>query len=427
MTAPPDLPDGALTVAHVGLSANGDTNPSYRSTCLADVEPEHVRWLWPGRLPLGKLVVLDGDPDIGKSTLALDIAARVSMGRPMPGEELACVPASAVVLMAAEDGKADTIRPRLDVAEADVARVHHFDSVARVDDDGNVRWVPPTLPDDVAALEALIGGTGAVLVVVDVLMAYLSGRADSHRDQDVRRALAELADLADRTGVCIVLLRHLRKSRGSAMYAGGGSIGIIGVARAGLVAAVDPDDETGERRVLAVVKSNLAAKPTALAYRLVSDAVNPDVAKVEWLGTSAHTADSLMVVPDGEERPELQRAKDFLLGHLNTDGHLSTEVLDVARNGHGIAEKTLRRAHHELGVVAFQRDRKWWWKLSSDGQMANTDAWPSEHLNLGDHNSDRPGFACPQCGEPAAGLYGIDEPRVCLDCWHRNRAEAEAP
>jgi hypothetical protein len=149
-----------------------------------------------------------------------------------------------VVLLAAEDGLADTIRPRLDAAGAAPTRVHHLDTVPTYDAEGHVvAWVPPSIPEDLTALEALIVQNGAVLVVIDVLMAYLTDRVDSHRDQDVRRALAQLADVAERTGACIVLLRHLRKSRGLAMYAGGGSVGIIGVARAGMVAAIDPYDE----------------------------------------------------------------------------------------------------------------------------------------------------------------------------------------
>ena len=189
--------------------------------------------------------MLDGDPSVGKSTLALDLAARVSTGRPMPGEEVATLGASNVILLAGEDGLSDTIRPRFDAAGGDPARVYHFDAVRRVSDDGALTCVTPTIPDDLPVLEMLIADTRAALVIVDVLMAYLSGRYNSYRDQDVRRALAPLVEIADRTDACVVLVRHLRKSRGLALYSGGGSIGIIGVARAGLIAGVEPGDESG--------------------------------------------------------------------------------------------------------------------------------------------------------------------------------------
>jgi len=94
--------------------------------------------------------------------------------------------------------------------------------------------------------------------------------------------------MADRAGCCVLLLRHLNKTAGgSPMYRGGGSIGIIGAARAGLLAAPDPDDET--RRVLACIKSNLAAAPDALGYRLV-DSPDHGCARVEWLGHSPHSS-----------------------------------------------------------------------------------------------------------------------------------------
>lgn len=336
--------------------------PSFRSTRLADVEPERVTWLWPRRLPRGKLVTLDGDPDVGKSTLALDWCALITTAQPFPGEDLACVPASDVVLMAAEDGLADTIRPRLDVAGADVTRVHHFDAVARVDDDGNTIWVPPSIPEDLPALEALILATGAVLVVIDVLMAYLSGRADSHRDQDVRRALLPLAELADRTGACIILVRHLRKSRGSAMYAGGGSIGIVGSVRSGMVAAAALDDESGRRRVLARTKGNLAEGWSSLAYIITADdPMGP--ARVEWLGEVDTTADALMAFPDGEERSKLQSAKALLTERLSAVCTLSRELEEEAREALDVSRRTLITARQELGVVAFQRGKQWRLKL----------------------------------------------------------------
>lgn len=332
---------------------------TYQATTLADVQPERVSWLWPGRLPLGKVVTCDGDPSVGKSTVLVDIAARLSTGRPMPGETKAHVPASDVVLMSAEDGLSDTVRPRLDAAGAEVARVHHFDGVQCYDDNGKPTGIaPPAIPADLVALEQLIADTGAKLVVVDVLMAYLHGAVNSHKDQDVRRALSQLAAVAERTGSCIVLLRHLTKGSAgsSALYRGGGSIGVIGLARVGLTAGHDPADETGERRILAVAKCNVAEKAGSVAYTLVSD---PDrgCARIEWLGESGLSADEL-VAPhqSAEERSAVDEAAEWLQSVL-TDGPIQAAVLRGLAQNEGISWASLKRAKDKLGIE-HKRDDK---------------------------------------------------------------------
>jgi len=133
-------------------------------------------------------------------------------------------------------------------------------------------------------------------------MAYLGGDVNSYRDQDIRRALAPLAKLADRTGAAVVVIRHLNKGSGvSPIYRGGGSIGIIGAARSALLVAKDPDAPDSGRCALAPLKGNLAAPASALAYHVAVDA--DGVPRVEWEGASSHTAAALLAVPaDDAER-----------------------------------------------------------------------------------------------------------------------------
>jgi hypothetical protein len=158
---------------------------------LAEVTPERVAWLWPGRIAIGKLTALVGDPGLGKSTLALDLAARVSTGAPMPDDSPGV--AGGVVILSAEDGLADTIRPRLGAAGADLSRVVALTGAR--DSRGALRF--PSL-DDLPAIGEAIARLDARLLVIDPLMALLPGRADSHRDQDVRSVLAPLAQLCPR-------------------------------------------------------------------------------------------------------------------------------------------------------------------------------------------------------------------------------------
>ncbi len=336
---------------------------------LSAVEPERLRWLSRGRLAAGKLTILDGDPGLGKSTLLADWAARVSRGQPLPDGD-ACPPRG-VVLLSAEDGVADTIRPRFEAAGADLDRVLVLQAVPDALSSPGIGRLP-TIPDDLHRLEEAIADADAALLILDPLMAYLGDHTNAHRDQDVRRALAPVAQLAERTGVAVVLVRHLNKAQNTqALYRGGGSIGIIGAARCGLLVAVDPDDP--ERRILAPTKSNLARPPVALAFRLVP-MPGTDVARVEWLGETGHTAAALLATPDDEARSERDEAKAWLHDALADGPVAAKELRDRARRD-AIADRTLDRAKAALGVRATRHggvgsDGHWQWALPLDAEGA---------------------------------------------------------
>jgi predicted ATP-dependent serine protease len=164
-------------------------------TLLSEVAPERVEWLWEGRIPKGKLTVVDGDPGTGKSAMITDLAARVSAGRPMPDGSTGGV-AAGVVILSAEDGLADTVRPRLDAARGDPAGVLAL--TTKYDD--NARDLLLSLPKDIPLIAQGIERIEAELVTIDPLVAYFGNKTDSHRDQDVRRVLADLAALAECAG-----------------------------------------------------------------------------------------------------------------------------------------------------------------------------------------------------------------------------------
>ncbi|MDQ6617392.1 MAG: AAA family ATPase [Actinomycetota bacterium] len=402
----PDVFDGNATKAAEEVSP-----PRPVLVRVADVQPEAVDWLWPGRLPLGKVTVLDGDPGLGKSTLTLDVAARLTTGSPMPDGHRLDGPSGAVIL-SAEDGIGDTIRPRLEAAGADLGRVFVLDAIA--DPDGPPR--PPSLPGDMAAVAEAVALAGASLVVIDPLMAFLHAAVNSYRDQDVRRALHPLKVLAEQTGAAVVLVRHLNKSAGTtAVYRGGGSIGIIGAARLGLLVAADPDDP--ERRILAVAKSNLAVIPPSLAYRLVTDEAH-GVARIAWEGTSAHTADALLVNPaSDDERAEQDEARDFLLDYLADGRQRATDAKKAAKAA-GIAERTLDRARHRAGVTSqregFGPGSVCWWEIHTrqpDGHNRHT-RQPSDSGDYGDCGPGRGDYGGGG-GSLPPGLVDLPRDQVC--------------
>jgi hypothetical protein len=310
--------------------------------CAADVRSERVQWLWPNRIPLGKVSIIEGDPGLGKSTVGLYLASRVTTGRKLP-DGSSC-PLGGVVILSAEDGEGDTMRPRLDAAGADVKRVAFLRGVRATD--GEVNFIE--LPAHIDALRVAVKQYSAKLVLIDPLSAYWGGSINSWKDHDVRRALAPLTRLAEELGVAIVLIRHLTNGQGPAIYRGGGSIGIGGAARSVLLVAPDPNDK--KSRILATVKSNLCPTPPSVCYTL--EEAPGGVASVLWEGVSPHNADALVTAPPNQEaRSALDVAKEFLRVELG-GGPQPTKTINKLARENGISLKTLERARAELGVIA---------------------------------------------------------------------------
>lgn len=326
---------------------------------MSDVVPESVSWLWLDRIPFGKITILEGDPGLGKSLLTLDLAARLTTGAELP-EGRPCHPGH-VLILSAEDGLTDTIRPRLDTAGADVSRVSVLTAVRAA----NGQEEFPSLSRDVEQVEQAIhemgGETG--LLIVDPFMAYLGdSEVNSHRDQDVRRVLAPLAAMAERTGWAIIVVRHLTKLQGSqAIYRGGGSIGISGAARSVLLVAKDAKDPL--RRLLASVKCNLSRAPQSLAYRIEIDAKG--FPRLAWeTGTVDVTADQLLAVhPEGRSWSALGEAEHLLRESLARGPKPEEEVRSELLS-RGISVVTYKRARVSLGVESCKVGFDGGWVLS---------------------------------------------------------------
>jgi len=341
-----------------------ELQPEEIGKLLSGVEPEEVSWLWPSWLALGKLALVDGDPGLGKSAMTLDLAARVSSGKPFPDGAECESSGAGVVLLSAEDGLADTIRPRLDAAGADTTKILALATVP--DEDGHDRLL--SIPEDLALIEKGIRRVGARLVVVDPLMAFFSGDTDSHKDQGVRRALAPLAGLAERTGAAVLVIRHLNKAAANnPLYRGGGSIGIIGAARMAFVVGKDPQDEN--RRVLASTKNNLAMPPASLMFGL-EEAERGSVC-VNWLGQSDVSAKDILATPQDQEHADARSEAVEFLNDVLADGPMPAKQVVEEADDAGIAEKTLRRAKKLLDVMVYRESAtgegrgsgRWMWKL----------------------------------------------------------------
>lgn len=325
---------------------------------LADVAAEPVDWLWHNRIPLGKITLLAGDPGLGKSMLSLSIAATVSRGGDWPDASEFDGPAQAgkVLLIGAEDGLADTIRPRLDAAGADVANVLALEGVRSFDGQGKPTITPLNLRENLPTIARALEQEPEIrLIVIDPISAFL-GQTDSHSNAEVRALLHPLSELATAHRVALLLVAHLNKGTNSskAVYRLNGSLAFPAAAR--VVWLVCRDQADAQRRLFLPVKNNLADDQKGLAFQI-------EAGRVVWeAGPVEQTADDAMSEPDRANKCD--EAQEWLR-ELLTAGPMTVGEVEAEAEGAGIAKRTLRRAREELGIRPYKAGYQgaWLWAL----------------------------------------------------------------
>jgi RecA-family ATPase len=353
-------------------------------TLLADVQPEPVEWLWPGRIALGKLTMLAGDPGLGKSMTTLDMSARTSRGAPWPDTPQTPQPVGSVVLLSAEDDLGDTIRPRLDAHEADCGRIVALTSVKGSDGDGDYNRAVD-LSRDVERVAAAIDSVGDCrLVVVDPISAFL-GRTDSHKNAEVRAVLAPLAALAAQKRVAVLGVTHLTKGERAAIHRAMGSVAFVAAARAAWV--VCPCKANPRRRLLLPLKNNLASD-SAVGLAFTIEGYGPNGAPVVcWEAEPVTTTvdEALAVEPRkrGPSAGDREYAEAWLRSTLANGPRLVQDVTDEAVNAKGITKRTLERARQAIGVVAYRNENRGPWFLALPGTPPERQIDP-RHKQLGD-------------------------------------------
>lgn len=346
------------------------TSSKPRLKSFDEIPDEAIEWLWPGRIPFGKITIIDGEPGVSKSTLTCDIAARASNGDAFPGENSPMTGPQRVIMLSGEDGAGDTVKPRLRSHGAEMSHVYVWEGPSALHD-GQWKKRFPSFPSCAVDLEEGVNEVEAKLVVIDPLAAFFDADIMTNNDASVRRALASLAGLAQRTGAAILLVRHLNKNTANnAINRGGGSIGIIGAARSAMVAANDPKDPS--RRILAPVKQNLAKMPLgSLAYVVDSDDANK-CPHIRWDGSVDITADELLSSQHSKAEPSaVDAAEEWLSDYLSTGPRTNDEVTNVGKmEGHSWA--SIRRASARLDVTKKNTGRgtPWIWSVAENNDLA---------------------------------------------------------
>lgn len=328
-------------------------------TLASDVKIKRVRWTFENWIVLGALNLLAGREGLGKSTLAVWIAAKVTQGT-LPGE-LYGTPRH-VIYLATEDDPAFTVAPRLKAAGADLDRVLFLSVHTETSTEGVV-----SLPSDMAELERVIAEHDVALVVLDAATSVMDAKLDGHDDRKVRQFLEPLAQSAGRMDYSVLGICHFGKRDG--VDTGKlilGSVAWSQVARS--VLAVALNDETGDL-VITNTKKNLAPDTKSAAARVVSQSVVTDdgdteVGRIEWLGeTDVDARDLLEGGDENGDRADWSEAENWLFDYLTQEGRASAKKLKADALAVGIKDHSVKRAARKLKVVysdeGFPRTSVW--------------------------------------------------------------------
>ena len=329
---------------------NRRNEPNLKLINMEQVEIEKIDWLLYPFIPFGKVTIVQGDPGEGKTTMVLQIIAKLTKGEavlPSGGDEPALEAKTVdlepvnVIYQTAEDGLGDTIKPRLLSAGADCSRVMVID-----DNDQAL-----TMMD--ARLEEAIIKTKARLVVLDPIQGFLGAAVDMHRANEIRPLMKRVAVLAEKYHCAIILIGHMNKnSNGKSSYRGLGSIDFQAAARSVLIVGRIKDEP--EIRVVCHVKSSLAPEGKSIAFRLDKDT------GFEWIGEYDISADDLL---SGDNRGQkVHEAKEFLKEILVSGSVAQTKVAEEAES-RGIKKKTLWNAKKELEIESVKIGNQWFWTL----------------------------------------------------------------
>ena len=329
---------------------NRRNEPNLKLINMEQVEIEKIDWLLYPFIPFGKVTIVQGDPGEGKTTMVLQIIAKLTKGEavlPSDSDEsdleektMALEPVD-VIYQTAEDGLGDTIKPRLLSAGADCSRVMVID-----DNDQAL-----TMMD--ARLEEAIIKTNARLVVLDPIQGFLGTAVDMHRANEIRPLMKRVAVLAEKYHCAIILIGHMNKnSNGKSSYRGLGSIDFQAAARSVLIVGRIKDEP--EIRVVCHVKSSLVPEGKSIAFRLDKDT------GFEWIGEYDISADDLL---SGDNRGQkIHAAKEFLKEILASGSVAQTKVAEEAESRR-IKKKTLWNAKKELEIDSVKIGNKWFWML----------------------------------------------------------------
>ena len=300
---------------------------------MEDVVSKEVEWLWYPYIPYGKITIIEGDPGEGKTTLFLKLAAALSRGLPLPCDDDKEYEPSHIIYQTAEDGIEDTIKPRLEKAGADCSMIRVIGETDK----------ELSMTDD--RLEQAIIETGARLIILDPIQAYIGATVDMHRANEIRPVLKHLGIIAEKHNCAIILIGHMNKASGSkSTYRGLGSIDIQATARSVLLVARLRDKPN--IRIMAHDKSSLAPTGDAIGFEMTED--NGMVC----IGPYDITIDELLSGNEGRGKKKLDIAENFIKEYFGPNKIIPSNEIMMEAAKRSIKRNTLLSAKKKLGITS---------------------------------------------------------------------------
>lgn len=310
---------------------------------MDQVPIEEVQWLWYPYIPYGKLTIIHGDPGEGKTTLILRLAALLSQGESLPCDDRPQEPVK-IIYQTAEDGLGDTIKPRLLAGDADCAQIKVIDETE----------ASLTLLDE--RVEQAISETGARVMILDPVQAYVGTGVDMNRANEVRTVLAQLSRIAEKYKCAMILVGHLNKAQGTkSQYRGLGSIDFQAAARSVLI--VGRVKEKPEVRVMAHEKSSLAPEGEPVAFELSADN------GFRWLGHYDISIDDLLSGVSREKKSDLA---EKLIRDCLSDGRYPQQALMDKAKRMDISKRIIDEVKKRLNVRSVKDGNQWFWQLPDE-------------------------------------------------------------
>ena len=325
-----------------------------------------IEWIWEKFLVRGKFHILGGQPGTAKTTIALDIAAKITNGEPFPdGSQIDKI--GNVIIWSDEDSISDVLKPRLIAANANLDRISFIDSINFGDNQN--RAIDPST--DLKQLYNSFPELPIDLIIFDPITSLIKG--DSNKQVDVRDSLRWITELAEEKSCAILGITHFTKGTAgtSPVERITGSVAFSALSRIALATLISPNSD---RKVLCIAKSNLGIDRGGFEFVVeqvaISDQIN--ASKIKWLKELNKSAYQITNDLNRRDDQRLNHSAIETLESILQEGSQESNYIKQAMKSHGYSDKQTRTARNNLNIKIEKIGSNTYWALSTDNKCITT-------------------------------------------------------